>query len=153
VEQLLTTKLNIPSNRAGLVPRPRLIEQLNEGVRRGCRLTLVSAPAGYGKTTLVSEWVSEISSDNSHPAQDACSVGWLSLDEGDSDPVRFLDYLIAALNRARGSGAEVGIGALEMLQSPQPPPVEVILTNLINEISSIPGRLVLVLDDYHLIDD
>jgi LuxR family maltose regulon positive regulatory protein len=152
MEHLLTTKLNIPSTRAGLVPRPRLIEQLDEGARGGCRLTLVSAPAGYGKTTLVSEWVSEISSDGSQPAQDGCSIAWLSLDEDDSDPVRFLEYLIAALNRARGSGAEVGIGALEMLQSPLPPPVEVILTNLINEISPIPGRLILVLDDYHLID-
>ena len=84
---ILATKLYIPPPRAQLVPRPRLIEQLNEGLHRMPSVTLISAPVGYGKTTLVSEWV-------------ACCerpAAWLSLDEGDSDPTRFLAYLVAAL--------------------------------------------------------
>src|SRR5438876_8578700 len=104
---LLTTKLYIPPPRPKVVLRPRLVEQLNEGLH--CKLTLISAPAGFGKTTLVGEWVA------------GCErpVGWLSLDEGDNEPTRFLTYLIAAT---------LGEGALGVLQSPQPPPIESILT-------------------------
>jgi LuxR family maltose regulon positive regulatory protein len=134
---LLLTKLYIPPARPDIVPRPRLIERLDEGLHR--KLVLVSAPAGFGKTTLVSEWI----------ASYGRPVAWLSLDEGDSDPVRFISYLIAALQTIR---ATTGEGLLAALQSAQPLPSEALLTNLINEISVIPDRLILVLDDYHEID-
>ncbi len=140
-EPLLLTKLYIPPPRPKIVPRPRLVERLNEGLQR--KLTLISASAGFGKTTLVSEWVA------------GCErpVAWLSLDEGDNDPTRFLTYLVAALQTCRVSGeAKIGAGVLAVLQSPQPLPIESILTALLNEITTIPDHFVLVLDDYHVID-
>ena len=140
---LLTTKLYIPPVRPELVPRPRLVERLNAGLHR--KLTLVSAPAGFGKTTLVSEWVHGLEVVRRPPQR----VAWLSLDESDNDPTRFLAYLIAAL---RTIEADIGRGPLSALQSPQPPPLEAILTVLINEIAGISDRIVLVLDDYHLIE-
>jgi len=134
---ILATKLYIPPHRPKVVLRSHLIERLNEGVHG--KLTLISAPAGFGKTTLVSEWVA------------ACQrlAAWLSLDEGDNDPARFLTYLVAALQTIAPT---IGEGMLGMLQSPQPPPVESILTTLLNELSAIQDNFVLVLDDYHLID-
>ena len=134
---ILATKLYIPPLRPQVVIRPRLIERLNEGLHR--KLTLISAPAGFGKTTLVSEWVEGIER----------PTAWLSLDEGENDPTRFLTYLVAAL---RTIAANIGEGVLGVLQSPQPPPTESILTALLNEITAIPDNFVLVLDDYHLID-
>ena len=133
----LATKLFIPPLRAKAVLRPRLIGQLNEGLHG--KLTLISAPAGFGKTTLASEWVA------------GCErpVAWLSLDEGDSDLTRFLTYLVAALQTI---AKPIGDGVLGMLQSPQPPPTESILTALLNEITTISGPFVLVLDDYHAVD-
>src|SRR6266850_1867626 len=109
---ILASKLYIPAPRPKVVLRPRLIERLNEGLHR--KLTLISAPAGFGKTTLVSEWVA------------GCQrpVAWLSLDEGDNDPARFLVYLVASLQTI---AANMGSGVLGMLQSPQPPPAESIL--------------------------
>ena len=147
----LATKLYIPPPRPKVVLRPRLIERLNEGLRQnqgfGRKLTLISAPAGFGKTTLVSEWVA------------GCGrpIAWLSLDEGDNDPTRFLTYLVAALqtlalSRVEGLAPSVGAGVLAALQSPQPPPAEALLTALINEIATVPESFVLVLDDYHLIE-
>src|SRR6266545_5305028 len=136
---ILATKLYIPPPRPKVVLRPRLIERLNEGLLAGRKLTLISAPAGFGKTTLVSEWVD----DCERPA------AWLSLDEGDNDPTRFLTYLIAALQTV---AANIGAGVLGMLQSPQPPPIEPILTALLNEITAVPDNFILVLDDYHVID-
>ena len=145
---LLQTKLYIPPTRPELVSRPRLIERLNAGLTmRGAfsrALTLVSAPAGFGKTTLVSEWVTGCSH-----LEPKGRAAWLSLDEGDNDSARFLAYLIAAL---RTIEANIGKGALSELQSPQPPPAEVVLTQLINEITAIPGSMILVLDDYHLLE-
>jgi LuxR family maltose regulon positive regulatory protein len=135
---LLTTKLYIPPVRRDLVSRPRLIERLNEGLQRGHRLTLVSAPAGYGKTTLLSEWV----------ATCGRPVAWLALDSGDNDPARFLAYLVAALQTIE---ADVGVGVLDRIQTPQPLPIEELLTALINEIDAISPSFILVLDDYHLI--
>jgi LuxR family transcriptional regulator, maltose regulon positive regulatory protein len=134
---VLATKLYIPLPRAQLVFRPRLIERLNEVLRS--KLTLISAPAGFGKTTLVSEWVS------------GCNrpVAWLSLDEADSDPTRFLTYFIAALQAV---APNLGEGLLSALQSPQSPPIEAILTALLNAVGSILDDFILVLDDYHLID-
>ena len=136
---ILATKLYVPPPRPKAVLRPRLIERLNEGLSASRKLTLISAPAGFGKTTLVSEWVA------------GCErpVAWLSLDEGDNDPTRFLTYLVAALQTI---AANIGEGVLGVLQSPQPPPIESILTALLNEITTIPDDFVLVLDDYHVID-
>jgi LuxR family transcriptional regulator, maltose regulon positive regulatory protein len=134
---ILATKLYVPPPRPKVVLRPRLIERLNEGLQR--RLTLVSAPAGFGKTTLLGEWLAGCG----RPA------AWLSLDDGDNDPARFLAYLVAAL---RTVGADIGEGVLAALQSPQPPPTESILTALLNEIAAVPEDFVLVLDDYHVVD-
>jgi len=157
---LLTTKLYIPPPRpdpsaglrTSLVERPRLVKRLDEGLSLGHRLTLISAPAGFGKTTLVSEWIHSGGSSRECEcdtfALPTPSFAWLSLDESDNDPIRFLTYLIAAL---RTIEANIGEGVLGMLQSPQPPPAEVILTSLINEIAATPDRITLVLDDYHLI--
>ncbi|MBI5966037.1 MAG: tetratricopeptide repeat protein [Chloroflexi bacterium] len=136
---ILATKLYIPPPRAKIVLRPRLIERLNEGLSSGRKLTLISASAGFGKTTLVSEWI----------ATCGRPVAWLSLDEGDNDPARFLTYLIAALQTI---AANIGEGVLGALQSPQPPSIESILTALLNEITTIPDNFILVLDDYHIID-
>src|ERR671921_175332 len=120
---ILATKLYIPPPRPKAVLRPRLTERLDEGLHR--RLTLVCAPAGFGKTTLLGEWVA------------GCGqpVAWLSLDEGDNDPTRFVSYLVAAL---RTIAADLAEGVLGALRSPKPPPTESILTNLLNEISTIP---------------
>src|SRR5712691_8340916 len=134
---ILATKLYLPRLRPNVVSRPRLLERLNEGLHR--KLTLIAAPAGVGKTTLVSEWVEGIER----------PTAWLSLDEGDNDPARFLAYLVAALQTI---AATIGEGVLGVLQSPQPPPTESILTALLNEITTLPDHFVLVLDDYHVLD-
>ncbi len=138
-EILLRTKLFIPPLRPNLVRRPHLIERLNQGLELGHILTLVSAPAGFGKTTLVSEWVAG----GDRPA------AWLSLDEGDNDFNRFLVYLVAAMQTV---SADIGGGTSGMLHSPQQPSTESILTSLINDITAIPDRTILILDDYHIID-
>ena len=138
---ILATKLYIPPPRSKVVLRTHLIERLNEGFSSGHKLTLISAPAGFGKTTLVSEWVA------------GCQrpVAWLSLDEGDSDPTRFLAYLVAALQTM----LPPQISALQSwvcsnLLSHHPP--NRVLTALINQINTIPDNFILVLDDYHVID-
>src|SRR5918997_5073860 len=134
---VLATKLYTPLSQPGVVPRPRLTEWLNEGLHR--KLTLISAPAGSGKTTLVGEWVAVVE----RPA------AWLSLDEGDNDPTRFLTYLVAALQTV---APDIGESVLGVLGSPQPPPTESLLTALLNEITTVPDDFVLVLDDYHVVD-
>lgn len=153
---ILTTKLYTPAPRTGVVPRTRLIERLNEGLARGCKLTLVSAPAGFGKTTLVGAWAA---GDGRYKPKSR-TVAWLSLDEGDNDLARFIAYLVAALQTILPG---IGEGVLAAFQSPQPPPTESILTALLNEISAFSigaakcgdanlNSFILVLDDYHLID-
>jgi LuxR family maltose regulon positive regulatory protein len=136
---ILATKLYIPPPRPKAVLRPRLIERLNDGLYHNRKLTLIAAPAGFGKTTLLSAWVA------------ACGrpVAWLSLDKADSDPVRFLTYVVMALQKI---AANIGAGLPGLLQSPQPPPVESVLTALLNEITTVPDNFVLILDDYHMID-
>ncbi|TEU22071.1 MAG: hypothetical protein E3J21_00800 [Anaerolineales bacterium] len=141
---LLQTKLYIPPVRPELVSRPRLIERLNAGLHR--KLTLVSAPAGFGKTTLLSEWVA----DCGRP------VAWVSLDESDNDLARYLAYFVTALqtlalSQVEGIKADIGQGVLSTFQTPQPPPIESVLTAMINEIAAIPDPFALVLDDYHVI--
>jgi len=143
---ILLTKLFIPENRPELVARSHLVDQLNNGLHR--KLTLISAPAGFGKTTVVTNWLHSQEGDASSPFL----IGWLSLDEDDNDPVRFLTYLITALNRLPGLKTEIGVGALQMAQAPNPPPPQTILTAVINEIAMISDKIVLVIDDYHLID-
>ena len=136
---ILATKLFIPPPRHKIVLRTRLVEQLNEGLRLGHKLTLISASAGFGKTTLVSEWV----------ANCGIPVAWLSLDEGDNDPARFISYLMAALQTIKQG---IGENLLPALQSQQPPTTEAILTALLNESATILDGFILVLDDYHLIE-
>jgi LuxR family maltose regulon positive regulatory protein len=152
LETILRTKLYIPPLRPNLVPRPQLIDRLNQGFQLGHKLTLISAPAGFGKTTLVSKWVGSLKQDVAKDRQFVNRIAWLSLDEGDNDLTRFLAYVVAALGQVEGIERSIGKGALSMLQSPQPPPSEPVLTSLINDISAIPHRIILVLDDYHLID-
>jgi LuxR family maltose regulon positive regulatory protein len=134
---ILATKLYLPPLRPNAVLRPRLIARLNEGLHG--RLTLISAPAGFGKTTLLSEWIV------------GCKrpVAWLSLDESDNDPSQFLTYLVVALQTIDN---HMGAGMLSILQSPQPLPAELVLTSLINAVAEAPQEFLLVLDDYHRIE-
>ncbi len=134
---LLATKVYIPRPRPNAVARSHLIVRLNAGLHR--KLTLIAAPAGFGKTTLVSAWLA------------ACErpAAWLSLDEGDSDPTRFLTYLFAALQTLEST---IGTEVAALLQSPQPPPIEALLPLLLNEIATLPQPAILVLDDYHMLD-
>ncbi|HXZ75347.1 MAG TPA: LuxR C-terminal-related transcriptional regulator [Streptosporangiaceae bacterium] len=136
-DALLATKLNVPGSRPGLVPRPRLSERLDEGLRRGP--VLVCAPAGYGKTVLLAEWAQ----------RGQVPAAWLSLDSGDNDPARFWRHAVAALDRVRpGIGGRVG----PLLGPSAPPSFEPLLTALINELAAGPGgEVLLVLDDYHAI--
>ncbi len=133
---IISTKLNMPPLRLNRIHRPRLTERLNTGKHR--KLTLVSASAGFGKTTAVCEWLCGLTQ----------PVSWLSLDVGDNDPLRFLTYLVAALQKA---GVPFGEGMFPLLQSPQPPPIPSLMTNLINAISNVLEPFILVLDDYHVI--
>ncbi len=134
---ILATKLYIPPPRPNVVLRPRLIARLNEGLHG--RLTLISAPAGFGKTTLLSEWI----------AGRKWPVAWLSLDESDNDLSQFLTYLVAALQTIDN---HMGAGMLSILQSPQPLPAELFLTSLINAVAEAPQQFILLLDDYHRIE-
>jgi LuxR family maltose regulon positive regulatory protein len=135
---LLQTKLTRPPVRPEAVPRPRLVARLDEGLRLGQRLALISAPAGFGKTTLVSAWVRGA----------GLTAAWLSLDSGDNDPVRFLAYVVAALQKVDGDlgrGIEAGLHSGPML------PVEELLTPLVNQLAARQDPCLLVLDDYHTV--
>ncbi|HKE70269.1 MAG TPA: helix-turn-helix transcriptional regulator, partial [Nocardioidaceae bacterium] len=136
---LVETKLYMPRLRRDLVARPRLRDRLSRGSQS--RLTVVSAPAGFGKTTVLIDWLSAA------PAEEQ-AVAWLSLDEGDSDPALFWTYLITALQTAAPG---VGASALPLLQSARPP-IETVLTTVLNELRTLPYELYVVLDDYHLAD-
>jgi LuxR family maltose regulon positive regulatory protein len=155
---LLKPKLYIPPPRPGLVLRQRLIERLNErlwspdpapGGRFGRKLTLISAPAGFGKTTLLGEWV------HATEAQHApLRVAWVSLDQDDNDPAHFWSYVIAALQTVRvGVGQAILDGLGSSGWAAGAPPIEVLLTDLINEIVELAEPLVLVLDDLHLVTE
>src|SRR5215471_12601696 len=134
---LVATKFHVP--RAGWVPRPRLLTDLARGINRG--LTVVCTPAGFGKTTLLGDWA----------RRSRRPVAWLSLDGGDNDPARFWRYVAAALEGVRpGAGAPVEA----LLGCPRRPPLEAVATAVINQLAVVPdaGAVVLVLDDYHLIE-
>ena len=136
---LLQTKLNIPPARPQIVPRLRLIDRLKEGL--SFNLVLVSAPAGFGKTTLLCEWT--------RLSQPKVCTAWVSLDEGDNDPVRFWDYFIAALQTLQpGCGEKI----LPLLHSSQSPSIEPMLIVLLNELSGITYDCAIILDDYHLVE-
>jgi ATP/maltotriose-dependent transcriptional regulator MalT len=140
---LLETKFYVPRSRRDLVPRPRLSERLEQG--SAGKLMLISAPAGFGKTTLLTEWLTAA------PATPAGArlTAWVSLDRGDNDPASFWAYVIAALQKvAPGTGGS----ALALLQASQPPPAETLLTTLVNDLAATADGIVLVLDDYHVVD-
>ncbi|HET8628338.1 MAG TPA: LuxR C-terminal-related transcriptional regulator [Thermomicrobiales bacterium] len=144
-EPLLATKLYLPPPRPGLVRRPRLTARLDAGLRGP--LTLLVAPAGFGKTTLLADWRAATSEDSDTARW---PVAWLALDAADDDLARFLRYVVAALQTLR---PDLGRAALAGLRAPQPPPVEALVTPLLNDLAALPGDVVLVLDDYHVIAD
>jgi len=139
---LLTTKLFVPPVRPEWVPRPHLAERLNEGLG-GRKLTLVSAPAGSGKTSLVTTWLTGL------PISDF-RVAWLSLDEADNDPLCFFAYLVAAL---RTVDPRIGRQAQRLAETTHSPSLESLVTSLINDIADQASPLILVLDDYHAISE
>ena len=148
---LLATKLYIPRPRPGLVARPRLLAQLEAALRGP--LTLLAAPAGWGKTSLLSAWyaaaaASAAARDHDGGSESVASVAWVSLDAGDNDLIRFWTYILTALDTAHPGVADE---ALVWLRSPQPPPIELLLTLLLNELAALETEMVLVLDDYHSI--
>src|SRR5215216_3503427 len=138
-DTLVSTKLRPFQTRPNLVARPRLIAKLEP--EAGRKLMLISAPAGFGKTTLLGEWAASRS--------DEQCVAWVSVDEADNDPARFLAYLVAALQTVE---EEIGEGVLSSLRTPGSPPIEALTGALLNELADFPGTLAIVLDDYHLID-
>ncbi|HEX9439620.1 MAG TPA: hypothetical protein VF909_08060, partial [Roseiflexaceae bacterium] len=137
-DPLLLTKLTPPPTRANPIARPRLTDALAHGARGP--LTLICAPAGYGKTTLLSAWA----------RQRAAPIAWVSLDRNDNDPLHFWVYVIAAL---RTIDPDCGADALALIGSPQPPPTTTALTTLLNDLATCASTKVLALDDYHLIDN
>ena len=150
MDQLLATKFHIPPLRQELVPRHRLIKRLNTGLHH--KLTLISAPAGFGKTTLIGEWLGNTQKDEKRTGHAEYNVTWLSLDKGDNDSTRFLNYFTGALQHIDCNGTTIGKRAHNILQSTQPPQTEAVLTALINDISMIADKTIFVLDDLHLID-
>jgi LuxR family maltose regulon positive regulatory protein len=157
-ETLLQTKLYIPPLRPNIVPRPRLIGRLNRGFQEDCKLTLISAPAGFGKTTLITEWRMRIpDADDPHLICQNPRFGWLSLSEDDNDPVQFLSYLLLALQKIIPG---VGETVLDSLRSPQPLSMKAMLTPVVNEIATMSDEgilthccYMLVVDDYHVITE
>ena len=143
-ETLLATKIRIPPVHRNLVSRPQLIQRLNDGIAQEARLILISAPAGYGKSTLLSEWVSQLGS----------PVAWLSLEKGENNPARFWSYLVAALDtipHLRQAG--IGEAILQAMGSPQPASMEALLTDLVNDLAALEAEAVLVLDDLQVITE
>ena len=146
-ETLLETKFYILPLRPNLVRRPQLLEQLNRGLALGCKLTLLCAPAGYGKTTLVAQWLHHAVHVNGPTAIADYECAWISLDEGDNDLARFMGYLLAALGRIDNN---LGQAARSLLQGPMPP-LEPLMTLLINDLANANQQFLVVLDDYHMI--
>jgi LuxR family maltose regulon positive regulatory protein len=135
---LLETKLQAPRRRRDLVARRRLSERLSRGAES--KLTLISAPAGFGKTTLLADWLAD-------SASNGRSAAWLSLDQRDNDPALFWTYVVTTLKAAYGVGAD----AITLLRSPQQS-IEAVIASLLNDLQAVSNDVVLVLDDYHVID-
>src|ERR671919_1243001 len=127
---VLVTKLYVPPPPPHVVPRPRLLERLDAGLAPHCRLTLLSAPPGFGKTTLLGEWIAHHTE-----RRPETRFAWVSLDEGDGDPTRFLGYVVTAL---QGFHADVGADVLQLLHSEQAPSHEPALTALVNDLARTP---------------
>lgn len=143
-DHLLATKVHVPPLHGNLVNRANLVARLNDGIARGRRLTLISAPAGYGKTTLLSEW----------QAQAELPVAWLSLEKSENSPARFWSYFVTALNTLPPvQQANIGSAFLQALQTPQPGSMEAQITELINQLSTLEERVCLVLDDLHTLSE
>jgi LuxR family transcriptional regulator, maltose regulon positive regulatory protein len=137
---LIATKFHVPASPPDWVPRPQLLAPLDSAMQRPCKLILLSAPAGFGKTTLVAQWL----------RQREIPAAWLSLDRDDNDPARFWRYVVAALQTADDRlGLSIGLS----LEAPQLPPLEGLIAALANDLSLVEGPLVLVLDDYHWIEE
>ena len=137
MDQLLTTKLYIPQIHEDLVPRPQLYQRLDASMSR--KLTLVSAPTGFGKSTLVTSWLADRDQ----------SAAWLSLDPGDNDPVRFWSYLVGAIQSLH---PQIGVEARQIIAASQLRSTEIVAISLLNDISQLAADLLLVLDDYHIIE-
>jgi LuxR family maltose regulon positive regulatory protein len=143
-ETLLATKIHIPPLRSNLVHRQALVQRLNEGISQNHRLALISAPAGYGKSTLISEWVSQAD----------IPVAWLSLEKGENAPARFWSYFITALsNISYLNQAGICESFLGSLQNPQLPAMEELLIDFINDLGKLEHSAILILDDFHFITD
>jgi LuxR family transcriptional regulator, maltose regulon positive regulatory protein len=143
--ELLRTKITPPRLRPLRVPRPTLLARLDEGLKR--KLTLLSAPAGFGKTTLVTEWIARRDEEGDLPP-----VAWVSLDGADNDPVRFWRYLFTACQTFTTPAEKpVGETALTMLRTARQPPFEALLTAFINDLTQLAQPVILVLEDYHVI--
>jgi LuxR family maltose regulon positive regulatory protein len=138
---LLTTKIRLPALPAKRVQRSRLLQKLNEGLGSNRRITLVSAPAGFGKTTCIAEWVN---------ALDCWTASWLSLDSADDDPARFFTYLVKALQRVNQN---FGLELDGTLLAGQLPSAEILATSLVNELLELESQFLLILDDFHVIQD
>jgi len=138
------TKLYVPPARPNRVSRPHLIARLQAGLAG--TFTLIAAPAGFGKTTLLSDW-------RSSPAGHSMPLAWISLDASDNDPLQFWRYVLTALDSLQGpEGTPAVAPMLALLESPQPSPIVAVLTPLLNMLSALPTDAVLVLEDYQLID-
>lgn len=140
------TRVHVPMPRRPLVARPRLTERLRVAPHSLPRLVLVAAPAGFGKTTVLTQW---LTSDSAAPAEASPRVAWLSLDRGDTDPRRFLAHLLAAL---RSTSPDLGADALDLMGLEGAPPTDAVLVSLVNDLDTVDGRTVIALDDYHVID-
>ena len=148
-DPFLATKLHLPQARSDLVHRLRLVQKLEDGLQAGRKLSLISAPAGFGKTTLLAEWL-----EHRRDAAPGPPAAWVSLDEADNDPARFLAYLAAAL---RTLDLPIRAGLVEALLSSHPPPIDPVLANLVNSVARSSwieaggSPAILILDDYHVI--
>ncbi|MBN1179388.1 MAG: helix-turn-helix transcriptional regulator [Anaerolineae bacterium] len=140
---LLTTKLYMPPLRPNLVPRPHLAQRINAGIKAGHRLTLISAPAGFGKTTLLNEWAYHPETQRHTPR-----VAWLSLDKSDDDPIRFWSYVLLALQTTYDALKTTALPSL----TPESGDIESVIAQLINNVDGQKGPFVLVLDDFHRIE-
>ncbi|KAA3664773.1 MAG: LuxR family transcriptional regulator, partial [Chloroflexi bacterium] len=132
--ELLTTKFYKPWVRSDLVGRERLRQKLDVGVENGRILTLISAPAGYGKTTLAAEWLPSLTINNQQSTINNSNFAWLSLDENDNDPIRFFAYLVEALQR---TGLDLTVVASRLQGLTVMPPVDVLMTSLLNAVSNV----------------